>query len=143
MKILSLIGLSTLLIFLSNSISTNNSLSINELHQKSNGSYLIHGTCYSSGRQITISDATGSVSANGQTICYGTYGAARVVKEGVNTRIIKFTPIRVVKNTYRIEKDLINSKALINKNGALVEVKVVGKGFSNYVIETSGGYERL
>lgn len=143
MKFMSLAILGALLVGASSCVNTNNSLKVSELHQKSNGSYLIHGNCYSKSGEVTISDSSGSVSASGQTICYGTYGAARVVKEGTNTRVISFTPIKVVRDTYRIEKFLPNNKALITKEGTSVEVPIVGQGFSNYVIETSKGFERL
>jgi len=123
---------------------TNNSISVSEIHQKVNGTYLVHGTCYNRDGYISISDNTGSLSGRGNVNCYGTYGAARVRKQGTNTQIVKFNPIRKVGKTYRILEHKSKSYVVIDKDGTPTTVKVSGRGFTPFVVEINGSeYERL
>lgn len=122
---------------------TNNSLSISQIHTKASGSYLVHGTCYNRNGYVSISDNTGSIRANGNVRCYGTYGAARIRKQGTNTQVVKFNPIRTVDKTYKVKAFKPGGYAVINKDGNEHTVKVIGKGLTPFVIKTSEGYERL
>lgn len=122
---------------------TNTSSTIGDALLNSGGSYIVHGNCYSSNGSVTVSDGTGSIEAKGRMNCNGEYGEIHIIRQGNSSRVVRFKPVKEVSSRYRILRFESKEYAIIDKNGTEETVRVIGRGWTNWVVETPDGYERL
>lgn len=134
-------------------INSSRAVSVQTLNERSGGRYVLNGELYTSSdsKATTISDSTGSTSANGCTSpkrCTG-YGTITVSKEGGNVRVISF---RKLKNRSEGSFSLIEEPRYtltglvgsISVEGRVKKIKIARQeGKSMQVILTSEGYVRL
>jgi hypothetical protein len=134
-------------------MNSSRAVNIQTLNERSGGRYVINGELYTSSnsKTTTISDSTGSTSANGCASakrCTG-YGTITVSKEGGNVRVISF---RKLKNRSEGSFSLIEEPRYtltglvgsISVDDRIKKIKIVRQeGDSMQVILTSEGYVRL
>ena len=134
-------------------MNSSRAVSIQKLNEQSGGRYILNGELYTSkeSKSSTISDSTGSTSANGCTSekrCTG-YGTITVSKEGGNVKIISFRKLKnrsegsfsLIEEPKRTLTGLVGSIQIDNRIKKIRITKQEGK--SMQVILTSEGYIRL